>query len=132
MLGELGDKKIFIYIGIGLVIYFLFFNKAEGFGTINKVSHCKYLKDKQKEIKNFVTKKCNNMDVGGDSRSNINQRTECYNYVGDQIVTDLDASSWCDLDAKDLALIDEAAKTLEADSGVVPDAYENDGSYAEF
>lgn len=130
----LEDKKIFLYIAIGVVLYFLLFHRTEGFGGASKVSQCKYLKDKQKEVNNMYAKKCDNMDMSKDNRTNINERTQCYNYAGDQIVTDLDASSWCDLDAKDLALIDEATKSLEVEAdGVNLDAYENEGgSYAEF
>lgn len=126
-------KQILFYIAIGIAIYFLFFRKSEGFGGAAVKSQCQYLKGQQNQVHDMYKKKCDSVDVNKDSRSGINERAECYNYAGDAIVTDLDVNSWCeDIDPSDLALIDEATKTLDKPVTDGLDAYNTDSGYADF
>ena len=129
------NKQILLYIAIGVAIYFMFFRKTEAFGSPNAKSQCQYLKGQQNSVNNMYKKKCDNLDVSKDNRTGINERAECYNYGGDAIVTDLDVNSWCDnIDPSDMALIDEATKSLDAHAPVSDglDAYNNESGYADF
>lgn len=105
-------KHIIIFIAIGIAIYFLFFNKKEGFGVPSRSSHCALLKETNKDIKEIVKKKCDKFDNEASSRGNINDRSECYTFAGQEITSELDMNSWCDLDDNDKALIDVATNNL--------------------
>lgn len=104
-------KQIIIFIVIGVAVYFLFFNKKEAFGVPSRASQCAILKQNNKDIKEIVKKKCDKFDEPS-SRGNINDRSECYTFAGQEITSELDMNSWCDLDENDQALIDAATNNL--------------------
>lgn len=111
MLATKDSKNIIIFIAIGVAIYFLFFRKTETFIGSNPANQCKMLKERQQEVKSVANQKCVIDDPS--SRGNINQRSECYNLVGNDIVSDMDTNSWCQLDASDMAIIDAATMNME-------------------
>jgi hypothetical protein len=112
MFNQENSKHILLYVVIGIAIYFFFFHKKEGFFPFSRNTQCKLVTDTHAEIKNVVDTKCKTFDEPS-SRGNINQRAECYTFAGQEIVSDLDKNSWCDLDENDMAIIDAAAKTME-------------------
>lgn len=104
-------KQIIIFVAIGIALYFFFMHKKEGFGMPSRSSQCALVKQANKDIKEIVKKKCDKFDEPS-SRGNINDRSECYTFAGQEITSELDMNSWCDLDENDQALIDAATNNL--------------------
>lgn len=104
-------KYILFYIAIGVGIYFLFFHKTEKFTIPSAASQCSLIKDSNKEVKNEVVSKCGNFDAPG-TRDNINQRSECYTLTGQDITSELDMNSWCQLGKDDMEILDAATQNI--------------------
>uniref|UniRef100_A0A6C0M0X2 Uncharacterized protein n=1 Tax=viral metagenome TaxID=1070528 RepID=A0A6C0M0X2_9ZZZZ len=125
------DKtNILIYIAIGIAIYYLFFRNTESFTSPIVANQCALLKNTNQEIKNQMNTKCGNFDEPS-SRGNINQRSECYNFAGQEIVSELDSNSWCELDDNDKAIIEAATQNMTVSETPETMGFER-GSFANY
>lgn len=135
-------KSLLVYVAIGVFIYLVFFRKMEFFGSDAQSSgaQCSYVKGQQKAIKQLYKKECSNLNDNADNRTNINERADCYNYAGQDIVTEIDANSWCGLDPKEQDIIEAATREITQGPANVNSflqdtnltAYDDDITYADF
>jgi hypothetical protein len=105
-----------MFIGGMLLFYVLFIQDIEGFATglaETRKQMCTLLTGRLGEVKRIKEDKCKKLDISENPRASINAATECYNFAGQEIVTGMDTTSWCDLNDSDIKIIDEAAKKLQ-------------------
>jgi len=106
---------IFYIIIVFTIIYFINCNNfdyriKEAFSTSTN-NLCKIVKDNFNNIISNTTIKCIK-DENKDSKQQINNGIDCYNFTGNEIVTKNNISSWCDLNSIDIDIIDKAIKQI--------------------
>ena len=74
-------------------------------------SLCNIVKDNLNNIISNNKIKCIK-DENKDSKQEINNGIDCYNYTGNEIVTKNNISSWCDLNSIDIDIIDKAIEQI--------------------
>jgi hypothetical protein len=104
-------KYTLLYVAIGVAIYYFFFHKSEAFTVPSASSQCAFVKNSNKEVKEISSAKCSNIN-NENNRNSINQRSECYTLAGQDITSELDMNSWCQLDKDDMDIIDAASKNI--------------------
>jgi hypothetical protein len=72
---------------------------------------CNIVKDNLNNIISNNKIKCIK-DENKDSKQEINNGIDCYNYTGNEIVTKNNISSWCDLNSIDIDIIDKAIENI--------------------
>ena len=72
---------------------------------------CNIVKDNFNNITNNAKKKCIK-DENKDSKQEINNGIDCYNFTGNEIIAKNNISSWCDLNSVDIDIIDKAIKQI--------------------
>ena len=109
-------KNMIFYIIIVFTIIYLInyinfdYKLKESFSTSTN-NLCKIVKDNFNNIINNTTIKCIK-DENKDSKQQINNGIDCYNFTGNEIVTKNNVSSWCDLNSIDIDIIDKAIKQI--------------------
>jgi hypothetical protein len=106
-------NKIVLYIIIILIIINLINNyniNVEPF--TEKISNlCNIVKDNFNETVKKTSSKCIK-DINKDSKHQINDAIDCYNFTGNEIVSSNNVSSWCDLNPVDIDIIDKAIEKI--------------------
>ena len=51
-------------------------------------------------------------DPNKDSKQQINDAIDCYNFTGNEIVSSNNVSSWCDLNSVDIDIINKAIEKI--------------------
>ena len=118
-------KKMIIYIIIVLIIIY-FINKVNNNSTArlykdgctikesfteNVSNLCNIVKDNLNNVLTKTAKKCIK-DKNKESKQQINDGIDCYNFTGNEIVTKNNISSWCDLNSVDIDIINKAIEKI--------------------
>jgi hypothetical protein len=112
-------KNIIFYIIIVLTILY-FINKVNYNCTIkesftesvsNLSNLCNIVKDNLNNIVSKTATKCIK-DEKKESKQQINDGIDCYNFIGNEIVTKNNVSSWCDLNSVDIDIINKAIEKI--------------------
>lgn len=109
-------KNILFFIIIILTIIYLinyFNNKChvkESF-TEKVTNLCNIVKDRLTDVINKKSTKCIK-DENKDSKQQINDAIDCYNFTGNEIVSTNNVSSWCDLNSVDIDIINKAIEKI--------------------
>jgi hypothetical protein len=106
---------MFFIIIILTIIYFIHyvnykFNIKEPF-TDSVSNLCNIVKDKLNEVVSKTSTKCVK-DENKESRQQINDAIDCYNFTGNEIVSTNNVSSWCDLNSVDIDIINKAIEKI--------------------
>jgi len=72
---------------------------------------CNIIKDNLNTVISKKNTKCIK-DVKKDSKDQINDAIDCYNFTGNEIVTTNNVSSWCDLNSVDIDIINKAIEKI--------------------
>jgi hypothetical protein len=110
---NISTNKIVLYIIIILIII----NFIKKYNIINesftdKISNlCNIVKNNFNEVVNKTSSKCIK-DTNKDSKQQINDAVDCYNFTGNEIVSSNNVSSWCDLNSVDIDIIDKAIEKI--------------------
>jgi hypothetical protein len=72
---------------------------------------CDIVKDNLNNVVRKTTTKCVK-DVNKESKQQINDAIDCYNFTGNEIVTKNNVSSWCDLNSVDIDIINKAIEKI--------------------
>ena len=109
-------KNMIFYIIIVFIIIYIINNINFDYRLKESFSNstnnlCKIVKDNFNNIINNTTTKCIK-DENKDSKQQINNGIDCYNFTGNEIVTKNNVSSWCDLNSIDNDIIDKAIKQI--------------------
>jgi c-di-AMP phosphodiesterase-like protein len=72
---------------------------------------CNIIKDNLANVVSKTSTKCIK-DVKKDSKDQINDAIDCYNFTGNEIVTTNNVSSWCDLNSVDIDIINKAIEKI--------------------
>jgi hypothetical protein len=100
---------IIVFIVIYFVNYICFdYGIKEAFLKNNL---CNIVKDNFNNIINKTSVKCIK-DENKDSKQQINNGIDCYNFTGNEIVAKNNVSSWCDLNSIDIDIIDKAIEQI--------------------
>lgn len=108
-------NMLFFIIIILTIIYFIHyvnykFNIKEPFtDSVNNL--CNIVKDKLNDVISKTSTKCVK-DEKKDSRQQINDAVDCYNFTGNEIVSSNNVSSWCDLNSVDIDIINKAIEKI--------------------
>jgi hypothetical protein len=106
-------NKIVLYIIIILIII----NLINNYNVINepfteKINNlCNIVKDNLNEVVKKTSSKCIK-DPNKDSKQQINDAIDCYNFTGNEIVSSNNVSSWCDLNSVDIDIINKAIEKI--------------------
>ena len=73
---------------------------------------CKLKKSENKKVKFIENEKCKSTNLDN-NREQINNASDCYNFVGKDIIVNRDTDSWCDLDDSDLEIINKITNDLQ-------------------
>ena len=110
-------KNIIFYIIIVLtIIYFINYinynncSIKEPF-TESVSNLCHIVTDNLKNVVNKITTKCIK-DENKETKQQINDGIDCYNFTGNEIVTKNNVSSWCDLNSVDIDIINKAIEKI--------------------
>lgn len=109
------NNIIFYIIIVLTIIYFINyinynFSINEPFS--NSLSNlCDIVKDNLNNVVRKTTTKCVK-DVNKESKQQINDAIDCYNFTGNEIVTKNNVSSWCDLNSVDIDIINKAIEKI--------------------
>lgn len=108
-------NMMFFIIIILTIIYFIHyvnykFNIKEPF-TDSVSNLCNIVKDKLNEVVSKTSTKCVK-DENKESRQQINDAIDCYNFTGNEIVSTNNVSSWCDLNSVDIDIINKAIEKI--------------------
>jgi hypothetical protein len=110
---NISTNKIVLYIIIILIII----NFIKKYNIINesftdKISNlCNIVKNNFNEVVKKTSSKCIK-DTNKDSKQQINDAVDCYNFTGNEIVSSNNVSSWCDLNSVDIDIIDKAIEKI--------------------
>ena len=110
---NISTNKIVLYIIIILIII----NFIKKYNIINesftdKISNlCNIVKNNFNKVVNKTSSKCIK-DTNKDSKQQINDAIDCYNFTGNEIVSSNNVSSWCDLNSVDIDIIDKAIEKI--------------------
>lgn len=110
-------NNIIFYIIIVLTIVY-FINYVNYNFSINEpfnvsVSNlCNIVKNNLNNVINKTKTKCIK-DVQKESKQQINDAIDCYNFTGNEIVTTNNVSSWCDLNSVDIDIINKAIEKIK-------------------
>lgn len=110
---NISTNKIVLYIIIILIII----NFIKKYNIINesftdKISNlCNIVKNNLNEVVNKTSSKCTK-DTNKDSKQQINDAIDCYNFTGNEIVSSNNVSSWCDLNSVDIDIINKAIEKI--------------------
>jgi hypothetical protein len=110
---NISTNKIVLYVIIILIII----NFIKKYNIINesftdKISNlCNIVKNNFNEVVNKTSSKCIK-DTNKDSKQQINDAVDCYNFTGNEIVSSNNVSSWCDLNSVDIDIIDKAIEKI--------------------
>jgi hypothetical protein len=115
-------NKIVLYIIIILIIINLInnyniINKSFLDNIINepfteKINNlCTIVKDNFNEVVKKTSSKCIK-NPNQDSKQQINDAIDCYNFTGNEIVSSNNVSSWCDLNSVDIDIINKAIEKI--------------------
>lgn len=100
---------IIVFIVIYFVNYICFdYGIKEAFLKNNL---CNIVKDNFNNIINKTSVKCIK-DENKESKQQINNGIDCYNFTGNEIVAKNNVSSWCDLNSIDIDIIDKAIEQI--------------------
>ena len=100
---------IIVFIVIYFVNYICFdYGIKESFLKNNL---CNIVKDNFNNIINKTSVKCIK-DENKESKQQINNGIDCYNFTGNEIVAKNNVSSWCDLNSIDIDIIDKAIEQI--------------------
>jgi hypothetical protein len=113
------QNMIYYIIIVLSIIYFVnyisyYFNcgiKEAFLERFQESNLCNIVKDNFNNITNNVKKKCIK-DENKESKQEINNGIDCYNFTGNEIVAKNNVSSWCDLNSVDIDIIDKAIKKI--------------------
>ncbi len=72
---------------------------------------CNIVKDNLSNVVSKTTKKCIK-DENKESKQQINDGVDCYNFTGNEIVTKNNILSWCDLNSVDIDIINKAIEKI--------------------
>ena len=106
-------NKIVLYIIIILIII----NLINNYNVINepfteKINNlCNIVKDNLNDVVKKTSSKCIK-DPNKDSKQQINDAIDCYNFTGNEIVSSNNVSSWCDLNSVDIDIINKAIEKI--------------------
>jgi hypothetical protein len=109
-------KNIIFYIIIVLIIIY-FINKVNYNCTIkesfseNVNNLCNIVKNNFNNVISKTSSKCIK-DETKESKQQINDGIDCYNFTGNEIVTKNNVSSWCDLNSVDIDIINKAIEKI--------------------
>jgi len=107
-------NKIVLYIIIILIVIILIknYNNNINESFTQKISNlCNIVKDNFNDAVKKTSTKCIK-DPNKDSKQQINDAIDCYNFTGNEIVSTNNVSSWCDLNSVDIAIIDKAIEKI--------------------
>lgn len=115
-------NKIVLYIIIILMIINLinnyniinkpFLNNIINESFTEKINNlCTIVKDNLNEVVKKKSSKCIK-DANKDSKQQINDAIDCYNFTGNEIVSSNNVSSWCDLNSVDIDIINKAIEKI--------------------
>jgi hypothetical protein len=106
-------NMIYYIIIVFIVIYFINYICFD-YGikeAFLKNNLCNIVKDNFNNIINKTSVKCIK-DENKDSKQQINNGIDCYNFTGNEIVAKNNVSSWCDLNSIDIDIIDKAIEQI--------------------
>lgn len=106
-------NMIYYIIIVFIVIYFINYICFD-YGikeAFLKNNLCNIVKDNFNNIINKTSVKCIK-DENKESKQQINNGIDCYNFTGNEIVTKNNVSSWCDLNSIDIDIIDKAIEQI--------------------
>lgn len=110
---NISTNKIVLYI----IIILILINFIHKYNIINepftdKISNlCNIVKNNFNEVVNKTSSKCIK-DTNKDSKQQINNAIDCYNFTGNEIVSSNNVSSWCDLNSVDIDIINKAIEKI--------------------
>ena len=112
------NNIIFYIIIVLTIVYFINyvnynFSINEPFDVSVSVSNlCNIVKNNLNNVINKTKTKCIK-DVQKESKQQINDAIDCYNFTGNEIVTTNNVSSWCDLNSVDIDIINKAIEKIK-------------------
>jgi hypothetical protein len=80
--------------------------------TDNVNNLCNIVKDNFKTVLGKTAEKCIK-DEKKESKQQINDGIDCYNFTGNEIVSKNNVSSWCDLNSVDIDIINKAIEKIK-------------------
>jgi hypothetical protein len=107
-------KKMIFYIIIVLtIIYFVNYISYDSLikEAFSENNLCNIVKNNFNNVINNSSIKCIK-DEKKESKQQINNGIDCYNFTGNEIVTKNNVSSWCDLNSVDIDIIDKAIEKI--------------------
>lgn len=112
------NNIIFYIIIVLTIVYFINyvnynFSINEPFDVSVSISNlCNIVKNNLNNVINKTKTKCIK-DVQKESKQQINDAIDCYNFTGNEIVTTNNVSSWCDLNSVDIDIINKAIEKIK-------------------
>lgn len=104
---------LIMFIVIILVIIHISKNNDVELFTNNVSGICNNVKNRLKDLISKNSKKCiKNYEVIEENKKTINDGVDCYNFVGNEIVTNNNIDSWCNLNDIDADIINKAIEKL--------------------
>jgi hypothetical protein len=104
---------LIIFIIIMLVIIYISKNNDVELFTNNVSDICNNVKNRLKDLISKNSKKCiKNYEAIEENKKTINDGIDCYNFVGNEIVTNNNIDSWCNLNDIDADIINKAIEKL--------------------
>jgi hypothetical protein len=115
---KINFKKFIILISIIIIIIYIINiinnnNDIELFSNNNINYMCDMVKNRYNDLINKKSEKCiKDFEKIKENRVDINDGIDCYNYVSNEIVTNNNIDSWCNLNDTDNDIINNAIKNL--------------------
>lgn len=104
---------LIMFIVIILIIIYISKNNDVELFTNNVSNICNNVKNRLEDLIGKKSKKCiKNYESIEENKKTINDGIDCYNFVGNEIVTNNNIDSWCNLNDVDADIINKAIEKL--------------------